>query len=302
MSNDWIVLEEVGKWAGLEGDDLDSYLRLASQVHNRAVEQSGQEYEMDTEYFQFLNQEVLSSPEVEEVITNQGLSPEKLSAIRTGNVDFEEFLNETHLVDYTLDEIVDFVMVLKLIDGYRSRVEDTQMQLDKLYYLAFTVNYRLSKSDDIVRFEDSLGIGNLQRTGYRYSFIKQGGYPFSESLERDKNRLIAWNLLNESTTPNLSNCEYPFELSIGERGEFFFTRYEQKMNQFDSLLLKTWENEQREVLDDFAAEPIESLHSYLQSIDLVQQAQEGNVVLHGRPMNFTENDEQSEQGEFNAHA
>lgn len=302
MSNDWIVLEEVGKWAGLEGDGLDSYLRLASQVHNRAVEQSGEQYEMDTEYFQFLNQEVLSSSEIEEVITNQGISPEKLSAIRTGNVDFEEFLNETHLVDYTLDEIVDFVMILKLIEGYRSRVEETQMPLDKLYYLVFTVNYRLSKSDDIVRFEDSLGIGNLQRTGYRYSFIKQDGYPFSESLERDKNRLIAWNLLNERTAPALSNCKYPFELAIGERGEFFFTRYQKKMEQFDSLLLKTWENEQQRVLNDFAAESIESLHSYLQSIDRVQQAQEGNVVLHGRPMNFTENDEQSKKGEFNAHA
>jgi len=300
MSNDWIVLEEVGKWAGLEGEALDSYLRLASQVHNRAVEQSGEKYEMDTEYFQFLNQEVLSTPEIEELITNQGLSPEKLSAIRTGNVDFGEFLSETHLVDYTLDEIVDFVMILKLIDGYRSRVEDAPMPLDKLYYLSFTVNYRLSKSDDIVRFEDSLGIGNLQRTGYRYSFIKQGGYPFSESLERDKNRLIAWNLLNERTAPNLRNCEYPFELSIGERGEFFLTRYQKKMKQFDSLLLKTWENEQRRVLNDFAAEPIESLHSFLQSIDLVQQVQEGNVVLHGRPMNFTENNEQSTKG-VNAH-
>ena len=74
------------------------------------------------------------------------------------------------------------------------------------------------------------------------------------------------------------------------------------MNQFDSLLLKTWEYEQQQVLNDFAAESIESLHSYLQSIDMIQQASEDNVVLHGRPMNFTQIDDQIKQAESNTYA
>lgn len=293
MSSDWIVLEKVGKWAGLEHKQLDDYLLAASRVHSQALEEVGEDYDMHDEYFEFLNKEVLSSPQVSKVISNTEVRNARIRSIENGSVNFSEFLKETHLVEFSLDEIVDFVMLLKLIDDYTNRAEEPIAPLEKLYYLVFIVNHRISQEDDLVRFEDSLGMGDLQRTGYRYSFLKQGDFLFSEGLERDKNRLIAWNLIEESVI-SMSSCEYPFEISIGEKGDFFFTRYQKKLQQFDSLLLKTWERKQREVLKDFAAEPIQSVRSYLTSVSRVRDTEDGDVVLMGRPMNFTEQQDTSE--------
>lgn len=300
MSQNWIILERVGKWIGLEGEELDNYLEVASQIHNVAINEKASDYDLDSEYYEFLNQEVLKSPELLSEIPMQQISAEQLNALESGEVDFENILNKRHLVDYNLDEIVDFVMLLKLIQEYQNRTDEHLYPLERLHYLVFIVNHRLSQDDDIVRMEDTLGLGNLQRTGYRYLFLKQEEVPHSKSLLQDKNRLQAWGLIEEKVIENHDEFRFPFGISIGDSGEFFFTRFGRQMDRFNSLLLKTWEEEQKKVLQEFATSSNDTIISYLESIDRLHNTGSGNVVLHGRPMNFAEENEERQEEQTHA--
>lgn len=296
MSHDWILLEKVGKWIGLEGQELNDYLEIASDVHAEAIEQKGTQYDLDSEYFDFLNNEVLNSTQFLASIPREKVQKEKLIALESGTVNFDDIVDKRHLVDYDLDEIVDFVMLLKLIRGYQHRTDrEKGISLDELHYLVFIINERISKDDDLVRLDDTIGLGNLQRTGYRYSFVKQDEMPTSKSLQRDKNRLQAWGLITEEVIENSEGHRFPFKIFIGESGKFFFTRYKRQMKSFNSLLLKTWEDEQQRVVKEFASESKEAIISYLDSVDRLQKAKEQNVVLHGRPMNFAEENEDTEE-------
>lgn len=297
MTDNWIVLEKVGKWAGLEGDTFYDYLDIANEIHREAVEEHQSEYDFKTEYYKFLNNEVISSSDFVEYFSEIDVSSEKLHKLRNAEVEFDEIVSSRHLVDYGLDEIVDFVMLLKLLREYENQTGESAIApIEKLHYLVFLTNHQISKDDDLVRLEDRLGLRNLQQTGYRYSFQKRNGMPIAESLRRDKDRLLSWGLLNEQVLDNPKGSQFPFSISIGETGEFFFHRYGKKMNQFNSLLLKTWEEEQREVLRNFATMPPKGIQSYLGSMDRINDTDGGHVVLHGRPMNFTEQeDEESAQ-------
>jgi hypothetical protein len=295
MTNDWIVLEKVAKWAGLEDAALDEYLAAASDIHREAVDEHRSDYDFPSDYYTFLNQEVISSPVLVEQLAVADIPQEKLGQVSSGTVDFDEIVAPRHLVDYDLDEIVDFVMLLKLLRTYRQQTGEASLKpLEKLHYLVYLVNHRLSQEDDLVRVEDNLGLGNLQRTGYRYSFRKQEGVPLSQSLRRDKDRLVSWGLLGEQVLDAHQEYRVPFGLAIADTGEFFFTRYGGKLEQFESVLLKTWENHQDDVLQEFATSTTESIHSYLTSLDRIEATFEGRVILPGRPMNFTEQEEEDE--------
>lgn len=299
MSHDWILLEKVGKWIGLEGQELNEYLEIASNVHAKAIEEKGAQYDLDSEYFDFLNNEVLNSTQFLNSIPREKVEKEKLDALRSGTVNFDDIVDKRHLVDYDLDEIVDFVMLLKLIRGFQNRThQEEELSLDRLHYFVFIINNRISKSDDLVRLDDTIGLGNLQRTGYRYSFLKQEGIPISKSLQRDKNRLQAWGLIDEEVIEDSGDHRLPFKIFMGESGEFLFTRYKRQMKGFNSLLLKTWENEQQRVLKEFASESKETITSYLESVDRLQKTKNRNVVLHGRPMNFAEENEDTEENKI----
>lgn len=297
MTDNWIVLEKVGKWVGLEGNTFYDYLNLANDIHREAAEEHQSDYDFDTEYYEFLNDEVISSSALVEYLSETDVSPEKLEELRNAEVDFEEIVTPRHLIDYSLDEIVDFVMILKLLREYENQTGESAIApLEKLHYLVFLTNQWISKDDDLVRLEDRLGLKNLQRTGYRYSFQKRNGMPIAESLRRDKDRLLSWGLLNEEGLEDHQGTRFPFSISFGETGEFFFHRYGNKMSRFNSLLLKTWEEKQREVLQNFAATPPQGIQSYLGSVDRINNTKEGHVILHGRPMNFTNReDEESAQ-------
>lgn len=289
MTDNWIVLEKVGKWAELEGHTFYDYLEVANEIHREAVEEHQSEYDFRTEYYQFLNNEVTSSPDFVEYLSETNISADKLHKLRNAEVEFDEIVSSRHLVDYGLDEIVDFIMLLKLLRDYKNQTGESAIApLDKLHYLVFLTNHRISKDDGLIRLEDRLGLKNLQRTGYRYSFQKRNGMPMAESLRRDKDRLLSWNLLEEVVLDNHHGSQFPFSISIGETGEFFFHRYDKKMDRFNSLLLKTWEEEQREVLRDFAATPTQGIQSYFRSLDRINGTNDGHVILHGRPKNFAD--------------
>ncbi|EJN57334.1 hypothetical protein HSB1_42970 [Halogranum salarium B-1] len=209
-----------------------------------------------------------------------------------GSVPVKDSFRALSVIDYGLDEIVDFVMLLKLLEQYQERAETAVEPLENLHSLVYLVNYRLSESDSQA-VSDDLGFGMLEKTGFRYTFERRGNYVWSDSLQRDQDRLAAWEILNRETIENpRSEWDITYSVSLGKAAELFLTRFEKRLNSFDSFLLNEWEIQQNAVLEDFATSSKAGISSYLKSLERFSGCGDGEIVLNGRPKRFKSNQDQ----------
>ncbi|MFC6733055.1 hypothetical protein [Haladaptatus sp. GCM10025893] len=82
MIHAWRAIQRVGEDLGLSGDVFDAYLKVTSEVHDEMLDEYEEEYDLDSEYFDFLNNEVLSNERVLAIISETNVSDERLSKMR----------------------------------------------------------------------------------------------------------------------------------------------------------------------------------------------------------------------------
>jgi len=292
MSNEWLALQRTGEWAGLHDDQLEAYLSqthpVLKQALNARKEQGIGFGDLESELFKFLNEAVLSADPVVQFLRDENIDEEIIHYFETGTVPIRDAFREHSVVNYGLDEIVDFIMLLKLLKRYKELTKvDSVRPLEKLHSLVYLVNHRLSQEDASHSIEDTMGFGMLWKTGYRYTFEKRSDYTWSESLQRDLDRLFAWKILDRDIidTPK-PEWDLTYQVSLGEAAELFLNRFETRLDTFDSVLLKEWKRKQNSVLEDLADSSKTGVSDYLRSIDRFDVSKQDEVVLNGRPKRF----------------
>lgn len=297
MPDRWLALRRVGEWAGLESDQLSEYLATVRPIHDRALQswkEQSSEGNLRDEYFDLLNRSVFPAEPVVSYLRKNQIDDQIVEQFETGSVPVEDTYRELSIVDYGLDEIVDFVMLLKLLEQYQQRAETAVEPLENLHSLVYLVNYRLSESDSHT-VSDDYGFGMLAKTGFRYTFERRDDYVWSDSLQRDHDRLVAWQILNKELIDDPQpEWDITYSVSLGEAAELFMTRFEKRLNSFDSFLLNEWEIRQNSVLEDFATSSKAGISSHLESIKQFRNCTDGKIVLNGRPKQFKSDQDQQE--------
>lgn len=289
MVNEQRALRRVGEWAGLNEDDLEPYLEVVHRVHNERLQQVGDEYDLSRQYFSFLNAEVFSDEQVIAVLEDVGVGG-LLALFEQGTIDVEAAFKSYGKVDYDLDELVDFVMMLKFVHDYsRETGESVIVPRNRLQHLLYLVNYQLSRESDPYLPVRENEWGLLWRTGYRYDFRRLDTGPGSSWLYTDKDRLYAWQLLDEKVVETgLSEIDEPFGVSLGQAGRLLMTRYRRKLQDFDSMVLRRWDEHQQTVIDEFGTKSQNELWEYVTEVNEYQQRRDGELLLNGRPLQFEE--------------
>lgn len=291
MVNETLALKRIGEWAGLSGEQLHLYLGTAADVQSEKLnEQESQQRLSGKEYFEFLNGEVLTDERVLNELEFANISGDKLQVFRDGEVPILELYSEQYKLDYGLDQVADFVMMLKFVRDYRQKTgENGIAPRNRLQYLLYLVNYNLSQEDSLPNRSNRTNLGNLEHTGYRYTFSKGQRGPFSQKLYQDKNRLFAQQLLHEEVIDgSVSEDDEPYRISIGKAGERLFARYGSKLNEMDSILLKEWDLKQRDVLDEYAEIPHDELKERVQSMPKFEATPLTDELLPARQKDFDE--------------
>lgn len=299
MSGNWLALRRVGEWAGLSDKSLEKYLSIVRPIHHGALQNSNvQNNRTDSPpevYFNFLNSRVLSNPEVVEFLEGEGVEKSKVSAFESAQVPIQEAFRKRSVVDYGLDELVDLVMLLKLFDEYRERTGESYIEpLEKVHTLVYLTNHRISEERSDQFSATYLEFGMLERTGFRYTFNKRDGYVWSDSLQRDIDRLVAWNALDKGLIDEpKTEWDISYSVSLGTAAEVFLTRFKSKLSNFDSFLLNEWERKQDSVLRDLADTSKIGLSDHLSTIPGFADRSAGQIVLNGRARQFEADDQTS---------
>lgn len=299
MPDRWLALRRVGEWAGLERNQLSEYLATVRPIHDQALQtrkEKDSKSDLRDEYFDFLNEAVFPAEPVVSYLRRNQVENQIVEQFETGSVPVEDAFRALNVIDYGLDEIVDFVMLLKLLDRYQKRAETAVEPLENLHSLVYLVNYRLSESDSHTVSDDH-GFGMLEKTGFRYTFERRGDHVWSDSLQRDQDRLAAWQILNREIIDNPQpEWDIIYSVSLGEAAELFLTRFQKRLNSFDSFLLNEWGIQQNGVLEDFATSSKAGISSHLESLERFSNCGDGKIVLNGRPKRFkSDQDEKKTQ-------
>jgi len=291
MVNEWLAVQRVGEWAGLSGERLERYETVTRDILEKELEEVGNNYNLNNEFFEFLNEAVFSSSELVSILKEIGANPEKVGSFEAGSVPVEDTFSSYSVVDYGLDEVADFVMLMKLFKNITATTgSDSIAPLEKLHSLVYLTNYRLSETRDPRASNRDLDFGMLERTGYRYSFKREDSYCWSESLHRDVLRLCAWGLLETEPVEQVEDhWSVQYRVSLGPSAQMFLLRFSSKIESFRSVPLKEWEIKQEDVLDDFANVSQSGINRELNSIPQFTEASAGGVILNGRPKRFSSN-------------
>lgn len=289
MVNETLALKRIGEWADLSGEDLHIYLDIAADVQSEKLDAREDLQGLSgKQYFEFLNENVLTDERVIEELEFADIPAEKLQQFREGGVPIKDLYSEQYQLDYGLDQVVDFVMMMKFVRDYIEETgEDGVAPRNRLQYMLYLVNYELSKEDTLPNRSNRTNLKNLEHTGYRYTFNKSQRGPFSQKLYRDKNRLFAQSLLDEQVIEgSISQEDEPYQISLGKAGERLFARYGRKLDDIESVLLKEWDLRQRDVLSEYAEVPMEELKETIQSMPKFEATPITDELLEPRQRDF----------------
>jgi hypothetical protein len=166
---------------------------------------------------------------------------------------------------------------------------DSRYRLQKLVYL---VNRRISQQEDHATIGDTRGdLGRLDRTGYRYRFTKRDSGPFSADVYEDKNRLYAWEMIDEPVVDDEGtgevaerNRRYGIELTPG--GEIMVNQFYDRIEQADSVMLSSWNYAQQTVIDEVVHMTHDDLVGTVGEDERLQRASTGSELLVGPTRKF----------------
>lgn len=295
MANEWKVILRAGDLLDLSQNDRAEYVNLASEVYADKISEAPSIHQTE-QFDQFLNREIFPDPRIVEFVHAKGAPQEITSQFENGEIEIKNLVKSWHQIQFSLDELIDMVMMLKLIRDY-SRVShegriSSRYRLQKLVY---TVNALIEQEDPLnfpTKFEEELGL--LDRTGYRYQFFKRDSGPFAEQVYEDKNRLFAWNLVDEPIVDSEGtgevaeqNRRYGIELSA--QGEILTERFYDKIENSDSFMVSAWNFAQKEAVEMVSDMNSEELVEHIKETTDANKST-GDELLSGPDRKFKKND------------
>jgi hypothetical protein len=293
MPNEWKVLERAVDRFDLDYEQREEYVQVVTDVYGEAMASTAGFEEFDDEYYEFLNQEVFSDNRVVSVLRGFGLSDDQLAEFRNGTIDADELVKTWNELRFRIDELIDFAMLLKLVKDYSLRSDtgmiDSRYRLQKLVYL---VNRRISQQEDHAAIGETGGdLGMLDRTGYRYRFTKRDSGPFSSDVYEDKNRLFAWELIDEQVvddegTGEVAERNRRYGIELTPAGEIMIDQFYDRIEQADSVMLSSWNFAQQTVIDEVVHMPYEDIVGIVGTDERLQRVSTGSELLVGPARKF----------------
>ncbi|QKY18494.1 MULTISPECIES: hypothetical protein [Halobacteriales] len=297
MPNEWKVLERAVDRFELDPEQRQEYVRTITEVYGEAMATRSEFEEFGEEYYSFLNREVFSDDRVISTLSSFGLSEEQLAAFHDGTVASDELVKTWNELRFRIDELIDFAMLLKLVKDYGDRSDtgmiESRYRLQKLVYL---VNRRIAQQDDYAAIGELEGdLGMLDRTGYRYRFTKRSSGPFSSDVYEDKNRLFAWQLIEEPVigqkgTGEVGEHERRYGVELAPAGEIMVNEFYDRIEHADSMMLSSWNYAQQTVIDEIAHMTHDDFVQYISEGDRLQKASTGAELLVGPRRKFKANE------------
>jgi len=296
MVNEWAALERAGEWAGLEGSALDEYVVLVADIYNAEVSDYGEFENYEDEYYQFLNSHVFSDDRVIDLLRSMDVEDEAIQMFQAGRVPVEETYRSEHLLDHGLDELVDLIMMIKLIKRYTTVTSQEYLQSRyRFQKLLFVTNLDLKETQtgSIVNQSE---LGLLETTGYRYSFTKRNSGPFSKDAYIDKDRLYANGLIEEDViaeegTGEVAEHDHTYGIKLSLNGEFLLNRFSDVLSDFNSDILSYWNHSQEEAIRALADLTVEEIREYIDERTDVEGRDTGETLLPPRQARFADSGE-----------
>jgi len=268
MVNEWAALERAGEWAGLEGTALDEYVVLVADVYNSEMADYGEFENYEDEYRQFLNERVFSDSRVVDLLRSMEVDAETIETFRAGRVPVSETYRTKRMLDHGLDELVDLIMMLKLINRYTTVGNQEYLQSRyRLQKLLFATNLGLKETQTGSIIDES-ELGLLETTGYRYSFTKRSSGPFSRDAYIDKDRLYANGLIEEDViadegTGEVAEHEHTYGIKLSLNGELLLNRFSETLRSFSSDILFYWNKSQEEAIEALSGRTRDEIDAYI---------------------------------------
>lgn len=297
MPSEWKVLTRVIE-QGLEFEFTDEtyerYISVVSEAYADATSRHEGTPRTEDEYHSFLIEEVLSDSRVIEVLEESQAPDSKISSIHDGTIDLEASVDQWNEIRFTLDELLDQLMLLKLIRDYTESSNLNQVEsryrLQKLIYL---VNHNLMNQDDYSMNNSRFGL--LSKTGYRYRYSKRESGPYSEELYEDKNRLFAWSLIDEPVagsdgTGEVAERNRRYSIELSAQGEIIVERFYDRIERTDSFIISAWNQAQTEEIQKTVQMDHSELKEHVNQIEGVRTTDNGGEFLIGPENKFQETD------------
>lgn len=295
MPKEWKVLTRVieqGSEFEFTDETYDQYITTVSEAYaDAALREEGTPRDTD-EYHSFLVEEVLSDNRVIDFLQEAEVPDSKIGSIRDGTIDLEGSVNQWNEIRFTLDELFDLLMLLKLILDYsqlsNSRRIESRFRLQKLVYL---VNHNLMNQQD--HSMDNSRFGLLSKTGYRYHYSNRESGPFSDEVYEDKNRLYAWNLVDEPVvgsdgTGEVAERNRRYAIELSAQGEIMVERFYNRIENSDSFIISAWNQTQTEEIEKTVEMNHSELKEVVNHIEGVQNTEKGGELLVGPENKFQE--------------
>lgn len=285
------ALLRVAQWLELSRSEREEFIDLA---HNISTDDEVPFTEYDEEYLNFLNNEVFSHDKVLEYLEDTGIEEELIQKFRTGTIPYDEVYQSWNEIRYSVNEILDLTMLLKLIHscsenpGTLSQGIDSRYKFQKLVYL---VNRMLADQNRPDTDTAPYDHGKLEKTGFRYTYRMRSSGPFAKSLEEDKRRLYASNLIDEEViakrgTPEINEEKCRYRIKLGRSGEVVMDRFASQLDELETEILSEWENAIDHVVLQFGHMTVEELQEYIMELDPVKEAENRDLLLRGRRVTY----------------
>lgn len=295
MPNEWKVLTRVIEQNSafeFTDDDYEQYMIAVSEAYADATTRCEGAPTAEDEYHSFLVEEVLSDDRVLAVLEDADVPSSKISSIQNGTIDLEGSVDQWNEIRFTLNELLDLLMLLKLVRDYSeessSKRIESRFKLQKLIYL---VNNNLMNQEDYSMDNNRFGL--LSKTGYRYHYSNRESGPYSEQVYEDKNRLFAWGLIDEPVidsdgTGEVAERNRQYAIELSAQGEIMVERFYNQIESTDSFIISAWNHAQTEEIQKVAQMTHSELMEHVNKIDGVQTTAKGGELLIGPENKFQE--------------
>jgi hypothetical protein len=291
MANHEMALLRVAQWLDLSREERQEFIDLA---HSISTEQRTPFTEYDEEYLEFLAEDVFPREEILNFLQDVEIEEDRIEEFQTGSIPYDEVYQSWNEIRYSANEILDLTMLLKLVHSCSENPEtlsqgiDTRYKFQKLVYL---VNRELADRKRVDHDTAPYDHGKLEKTGFRYTYRMRSSGPFARSLEEDKRRLYASNLIDEEVmakveTPEINeeNCRY--RITLGRSGEVVMDRFASHLEELETEVLSEWEDAINHVVLQFGHMTVEELHKYIMDLDPVKKAEDRDLLLRGRRVKY----------------
>ena len=301
MVNEWAALERAGEWAGLDGTALDEYVVLVADIYNAEMADYGEFDNYEDEYYQFLNECVFSDDRVVDLLHSMDVNEETVQTFQMGRVPVSETYQTERMLDHGLDELVDLIMMLKLINRYTTVTNQEYLQSRyRFQKLLFVTNLDL-KETQTGSVVDEGELGLLETTGYRYSFIKRSSGPFSKDAYIDKDRLYANGLIEEDViadegTGEVAEHEHTYGIKLSPNGSLLLNRFSDILDSFSSDILFYWNKSQEKAIEALKGRTNEEISEYIAERADIEERETVERLLPPRQARFADADEEGLSG------